>query len=49
MEFARWVQQRGEIDIQPDKRSITVSAENNTDGDGPANVGLHVVHLRRHM
>lgn len=24
------------VDIQPDKRSITVSAENNTDGDGPA-------------
>ena len=24
------------IDIQPDKRSITVSAENNTEGDGPA-------------
>ena len=38
MEFALAGFSREElnIDIQPDKRSITVSAENNTDGDGPS-------------
>jgi len=38
MEFALAGFSREElnIDIQPDKRSITVSAENNADGDGPA-------------